>query len=529
MIEDGHTEVNASAKTSEPWTEKLSREAELLKSAGPGFINAAKDATKPENLPATLGTVALSAGLGLVMARYAPMKGAVGALTRTGLASMTIAGLAETTVNGSQIAGALKDTWNSDRNWQQNVSVVRSSLGRFAFESALMTAGGLTTSKLSSATFRTREYLSCTKKLGLSGDAVTLDLAHPQYAFKEPATLRLMQNRLTGYKTRQEVFVTRNENELGPFADFTDYKKRALTEITAPVREYTVKGLETKIDVPEEYAQSLDQVRALRLKAEGPSGLRGFFSRGKESQEALLKLDQHPHGYRALPEDLIELLERQPNASYTRRLLISDWEWPLAAFYSKSRKALDATPASASPSGFIATHKLAATDADGGYLNLIMNHEWSHLSKWRNKTASDAFDAAVGLEDKNYLKRHSPLSNLDEHWAIYSAEGVLTPSGSQFVEMVRTAPMRSAVLGRSLTESLAQVPAHNRSPLHNFYAKRAAYIQENVTPKVLAELDQKMQSPEQIELAKKVKGYLTQRKPISNESAADQIEVFQVA
>lgn len=59
-----------------------------------------------------------------------------------------------------------------------------------------------------------------------------------------------------------------------------------------------------------------------------------------------------------------------------------------------------------------------------------------------------------------------------------------------------------------MTESLAQIPLNQRSPLHNFYEKRAAYIRDNIAPKVLIDLDQEMKSPKESELAKVVRQYL---------------------
>ncbi|MDP3510794.1 MAG: hypothetical protein Q8T09_22700 [Candidatus Melainabacteria bacterium] len=510
MINEHHIERGAVGVNGELWTEKLLREGELLKSAGPGFANAAKDAIKAENLPATFGTVALSAGLGLLMARYAPMSGAAGALTRTGLASMTIAGSAEVAINGSKIAEALKDTWNSDQHWQQNVSVVQNSLGRFAFESALLTVGGLATVKLSGAAVRAREYTSYCKKRGHSDEEISLSLEHPQYRKPlETTTLQSLQKRLSGYTIRQEKFAIANPKEPGPFLDWDDFMRRAMKEISAPVREYNVKGLSTKIDVPEEYAKSLDQVRELRLAAEGPSGLRRFFSRGIEAEQARLKLEQHPHRYRALPEDLIPFLERTPDHSYAKRLLISDWDSPYSVFHHKPGAPFKTAPASANANGYIRTNKMEAVGSNEREMTILLNHEWAHMSKWKNKSSSSAFDAAADIEGKNYVLDSYALRNYDEHWAVHLGEGVLAPNSATFLEMVNKAPIRSAVLGRSLAESLELVPMHLRSPIHNFYVKRSEYIRDNVVPKALADLNSRIAIPnEQTELAKNIREYL---------------------
>lgn len=149
------------------------------------------------------------------------------------------------------------------------------------------------------------------------------------------------------------------------------------------MREYRAKGIDVKIDVPEDYAQSLDQVRALRLKLESSVGLRGYFSRRMESRETLVRaLEEHPHGSRALPEDLIPFLENFPNRSYVKRRLISDWDSPNTAFYHQLGTVFKTAPASASPQGFIATHKLDASASGTGEQDLttLMNHEWSHLT-----------------------------------------------------------------------------------------------------------------------------------------------------
>jgi hypothetical protein len=133
--------------------QKLLRETELLASVGQGFGEAAKEAFRPEHLPETVGKVATSAVLGVVIGRYAVASGFRGALSRSAAVGAGLSFLGDIVGNGAKLSDAVKDTWHSAAHREADLSVARETIGKFAFDTALMTAGGLAVSHAGSLLF----------------------------------------------------------------------------------------------------------------------------------------------------------------------------------------------------------------------------------------------------------------------------------------------------------------------------------------------------------------------------------------
>jgi hypothetical protein len=120
------------------------------------------------------------------------------------------------------------------------------------------------------------------------------------------------------------------------------------------MREYEVSGLSTKIVVPESYAQSLDQVRALRLATEKP-GLLNYWVR----RDALRRLNTAEYGDRALPEEFIPFLEHTPDPGRVKRVMVLDSDYAYGALYKRDAGSHANFGASANWAGDVRYHKKA--------------------------------------------------------------------------------------------------------------------------------------------------------------------------
>jgi hypothetical protein len=132
---------SAAGETSD---DKLRREARLLMAGIAGFCEAAERSVAPEHLLETAGKVALGIGMGAGIAYLSKGR----SLLRTGVgifgAAAGVSFASDVLLNGKSIYGAVTDTWQSGTNWERNVATMKSSVGQFGFDTALMTAAGIT-------------------------------------------------------------------------------------------------------------------------------------------------------------------------------------------------------------------------------------------------------------------------------------------------------------------------------------------------------------------------------------------------
>ncbi|MBS2008343.1 MAG: hypothetical protein JST01_14945 [Cyanobacteria bacterium SZAS TMP-1] len=126
----------------ESWVDKARREASLIGEGLSGFADAARDAFT-QHKAETAAKVAVSCGVGLGLA-YLSRGRSLGpiAARSIGVAS-GLAFAVDVGDNAVQIAGAIADTARSDANFDENAQIMRKSLGKFAFDTALMSAAGL--------------------------------------------------------------------------------------------------------------------------------------------------------------------------------------------------------------------------------------------------------------------------------------------------------------------------------------------------------------------------------------------------
>lgn len=498
-------QAEQSANADESWTTKLWRETEVFgKGTVRGFSKGAQEAKEDFWHTAANAGISFGIGAGLALAPRGPGIFKLGAALVG--AEMTLATANEmlTSNRPTQAKKIWLDTWKSKDNQESNINAAADTVGRFAFDSSLMLASGALGAGLGSAL---RPHQLAPSKFIVSnkidGYPVRSDIF--EGGFQPDFQLTRLAARISKVeKIPAMTFRVPTEVAHPPFLDVADYLARATKEITVPVREYSVSGLSTKILVPEEYAANLDQVRALRIESEKP----GFFNRWSRDR-ASSSLSDHPYyGYK-LPEEFIPTLEHTPDNTVVKRLLVVEWQGAFYHYFKAAHEHMGSggfdAKAWANTAGDITFVKPFMHTDD----SLVMNHEWAHLLKWQNNNLSDAFEAAMYLDKTPFVLNSHARINADENWAVHLAEGILNSSRNVFKETTINAPVRSAVMGRGLSDILHATPAERRSPQHDFYSQRAEYIREHVTPDVVKTLGQTAEmSEEEKAMAAKLIEYL---------------------
>lgn len=121
--------------------DKLAREAHLI---GLGLIAPVKAI---QDHPVETGiNLAVSAGIGVGLGLLTrnPETGAAAFAKSTGII-LGLSALPMLAFNGMKVGSALKDTWQSSQNWDQNVRSMQDGLGTLELNAAFMVAGGLAT------------------------------------------------------------------------------------------------------------------------------------------------------------------------------------------------------------------------------------------------------------------------------------------------------------------------------------------------------------------------------------------------
>ncbi|MBX9940521.1 MAG: hypothetical protein K2Y32_14775 [Candidatus Obscuribacterales bacterium] len=268
-----------------------------------------------------------------------------------------------------------------------------------------------------------------------------------------------------------------------------------------PYAVFQVKGKETRILIPEEYAAQLNEVRGLRQAAEEPLAyaklpasakdqVDSFLAQGDRKSalelmpgadvkavESMLKaradLAAHPLKDRVLPEDMIEFLEKMPHSNLVKEVYLQDKPDPV----DKLRAAQYENPDFRSAATVGRDGKMTINPGDSFYGFWETNgHELSHLYKWNFPLHSKLFDKAhaLDLSELNVNHKASRLSrtadpdapfveeegifhlsehasrNLDEAWAVPMGNGIMSPDVSQMAIFAQGAPVRSRVLASAM-------------------------------------------------------------------------------
>ncbi len=326
------------------------------------------------------------------------------------------------------------------------------------------------------------------------------------------------------------------------------------------MRVYAVEGHSTKIIVPESYAHQLEQVRALRKAGQYPSdynnltfeqkqvvfaamkngdatGLSKFMEPADVSKyiavyQAKFALASHSLRFRALPEDLVPILDALPNRDLVKEIHLLDTRNTQDVFKS----VLYDSPGfqAAATVGSDGVVELYQQDFGSSLYNTTF-HEWSHIAKWQSPAFSKMFDLAsvVDHEDSNidhkatakardanpteeavrkeglyYPNLHSTRSQ-DENFAVGLGEAVMSPDPTDLFTYVGHAPVRAMTLSAVLERNLLIGSGQKESTFYDIMRDRTGFASDAARPWAIGTLEKRLASgtPEQKAAAAQLMGH----------------------
>lgn len=306
-------------------------------------------------------------------------------------------------------------------------------------------------------------------------------------------------------KTHDELMarVETIKADKGKFDFFEFFHKMTVPEVVQ-VNVYEVSGLPMKIVVPTEYANRLAEVRDLRRVVEQPSPydqislgdrmaiasklnagdanvLAAYMTPAEITKsvpviQAGQALTKHPLASRALPEDMVPILQSLPNPKLIKEVVLLDTpDYSNDYFSAKYGQANFKAAADVSHEGVV-THYQGNR---GNNLLEYTYHEWAHLTKWASPELSKIFDMAtvvdrVGpninykatraaresdpshpdvVENTIYYSREHASRTADENWAVAKGELFMSPDPDGLWVFAQEAPVRALALSTALETS----------------------------------------------------------------------------
>ncbi len=376
-------------------------------------------------------------------------------------------------------------------------------------------------------------------------------------AFKPPVhvTLREFEHQVTLVKTEDRTFTrlkddtpVTHEQFVAKLADMKKkggeydrdayFEQMTVTELRK-VNIYAVQGLAMKIVVPHEYAQQLDVMRSLRRINEQPSPYDKVPMAVKVAIAAKLKAGDatvlepyltateiketipiiqsgqaaidHPLYNRALPEDLVPILQGLPNPRLVKEVLMTDKRDVEDAYYQvkyndpKFRAAADVTQ-----DGVITHYQ----PNRGANLHEITNHEWAHLTKWASPELGKLFDLASVVDkvapnfdhkatrlarkvDPNhpdvikesiYFASEHASRMADENWAVAKGEHFMSSDPDGLYVFAQEAPVRALVLSTALEKTMTMRQRTNQTEQDRALFERIQYVDKVSRPLAIGAL-----------------------------------------
>ena len=266
----------------------------------------------------------------------------------------------------------------------------------------------------------------------------------------------------------EPVHKLKPESERQPSDDYRSWRQLNLeTAGERPVEVYKFDNVE--IAVPKEYNEVLSQLRLWR--GENP---------GKEMPA------DHPlfqYRDRALPEDIAAGLRNLPKPDVFRRINVLDEESVASEFLRQK-----------DPS-----HRSAAESTNEGETNFYkprlnkfleedIFHEWAHIAKWKHPELSYMFDLAAKVEENGHNAHPYAKTNIDENFAVHTAEALGNPDIAQARTFAEQAPLRSAVILKFLKDAMDANPSAPMTPRMEALARNVKELYEPTVTKARAEL-----------------------------------------
>jgi hypothetical protein len=333
-------------------------------------------------------------------------------------------------------------------------------------------------------------------------------------------------SRVLGYERSKQVFYQPNPDKPGPWLkskidetgtqvfvdDYLSFRD-SLLAVEEDVRIYAIEGHSTRIVVKETYAQILDELRRLRLELDDTS----------LSAEARKKLDAHPFGKRALPEDFVPSMDALPHSQYFQRFVLQNEDnvedqWVRQKKSGYNRDFISS--AAVDPNGDLLFFN---RNVEPVYLRTDLFHEWAHRLAAQYRKSETAFFNAVLLEQRAkgwYFPSPYALTDKGEHWAVYgecmlapanelAPQGALPENRKYFHEVCEASPLRAVIWMRTL-HTLLKSAELRRGTMHRELLWRCIYTEKLYLKRAieLAESFLTSDDPKAVEQAQAVLDYL---------------------
>ena len=245
----------------------------------------------------------------------------------------------------------------------------------------------------------------------------------------------------------------------GLFDNEDDFRRRALARIERRMRVYEVPHYpHLRIALPEDYALALDSIRRIRTFLNGAS-VDGVPADSVVDASLL---------QRALPEDIVSLLQLAPPTSVVDAIILLDEPNPADAWFRQSSGNAEFISAASASNGVITLYR-AERHAE---LRDYLFHEVAHLLGEWSELDMHWFAIAANVEAGGYMHRDRAAANLAENWAVHLGECVLGEDSEPFVRFCHEAPLRAATLGHLLSRFFEEghdrwnEPAAERRAVH---------------------------------------------------------------
>lgn len=272
------------------------------------------------------------------------------------------------------------------------------------------------------------------------------------------------------------------------YKDYADFHQRALKQVDRHSRIYKLKGFNTEIVIPEDYAQKLDRVRDLRqLAALDP---KMFPAEAAEIRAAQLELSKHPMRNRLLPEQMAMVLQELPDRRTITRIELWEGASPEDLWNSQSYKPNFEAAADAAR-GKVRFFK-GTNDVTRG-VREILSHEWAHTIESHPGLRS-AFDTAAEIEKGGWYAREYARRNIHENWAVHLGEELLHSDKDHVHTLIKQSPLRTVAMAEALRRTLESVPADLQSPYHQQLLERLQLIGTEAVPEARKLLDTMLKS-----------------------------------
>ncbi len=251
--------------------------------------------------------------------------------------------------------------------------------------------------------------------------------------------------------------------------------------VEKPVIIQRLKGSNTEIVTPVDYAAKLAEVRQLRQAAQ-------------TSEAAAEKLQNHPLANRALPEDLVAHALQLPTLSPAKSLiLLEDPHSPMTPEFQKLHGEGFKAEAYATPNGSIWFSALEAhpTTAQSRYspISEKVFHEWSHLLRWSNPETAKLYEDALQIDKAAEARKPFSPKDPDESFATFTGENLMHPDSDVFAIAATDAPIASSIAVKTLRQHLGDKSAPN------WLENRMKLVEKEIQPMASEALLARLRTP----------------------------------